>query len=141
MQTTSFDKINLKFIREDMTKALEEVGKKYGVSFNLKGISFTSTNFRVGVECHTEMTESGEKALKPEERQFDKSAKLYGVMIERNVSILHDNLGEVQFVGMNIKSHKYPFIVLKKDNGKRYKMGADQAKWISEKYLTAKTGS
>lgn len=113
----SFTKQNIGHIRNDITSALKAVEKKHGVLFNVGRISYTDSDFRVTIQCHT--NSSG--AASPIELEWNKLCHLYGFIKEDLNKKVNLN-GEVhKIIGLKARNRKYPIITVKISNGKQYK--------------------
>ena len=51
MKVTSFDRLNISNIRQEMTKAFKPLEEKYGLKFNIGTIRFSEVDLRTTVEA------------------------------------------------------------------------------------------
>lgn len=123
----SITKDMLKQIREDINKALEPVGEKYGVKLTAGNASYTENNFTLKLEGAA-VKEDGTVAAKDAEA-FKRHAHLYGLSPDDLGRKFTSQGKEFTITGLNTKSGKYP-IIGRDSNGKGYKFGADMVKFF-----------
>lgn len=115
---TSFDRNTCAIMRSEMTAALEAIGKKHGIKFEVQGMKFTANNVKVAVEIAT--IGKGGTVLDRNAVAFNQLATLIGFQ--------KDDLGKTfvfrgtqyKITGYNSKAHKMPIMATSID-GRGYK--------------------
>ena len=108
-----FDNKNLDVLRDDLETTLTNYGNKVGLKFDFKGFRYSDTNVTITIESTIEGAKSNsEKDLERHThyKTGDPYTNRYGVIQEGTI-----------VVGYESKNTRYPLIV-KKSNGKRYKV-------------------
>ena len=130
MTITTFDKTNLRELRDDVTAALQEVARKHNIMIDMGGIRFGENEAR----CKLTMRSFGGRVMtvadvkaghKPEEIAVNEIAKRNGLpdnLFGRKVIYGGQTL---TVVGAKASRHKYPFVVEGVRGGK-YKMSVEQ---------------
>ena len=127
-KVTSFDKTNLKFIRNDIDAALKAVSEKYGMTLRLGNITFLNDSFSGKLEA-TLLNSSGQ-AVSQENLNLQKYGKMY-LGDKFNPESVYTFRGErIKFDGIATRRSKYPVIYKSLSSGKRYKMDSDTAKSV-----------
>lgn len=111
MKFTTFDKKNLRILREKMNEVLKEYGPE-GVEFEVGNIKFSATDCEIKVKAKIEGAQTFEDAI------LLSRVKALGLKME-------GKFGE-KLVSYNSRSYKYPFVYEK--GGKRWKCNEFQAK-------------
>ena len=118
-------KAMLKEVREEMNKALEEVGKKYGVQFDTGNASFDEYSFTFKVAGKVTATEDGESV---EKKEWDTNSWVYGLDRELFGKVLEGNFGQTfQILGLNPRSKKSPILLKDLHSGKE---GRGSVEWV-----------
>jgi hypothetical protein len=111
---------------DELQKAIEAVGDKYGVKFEGVRLSYSTTSIRLSAKGILAVDGSTEKSEKVE---FERSAlrkgidpNMYGKLIR-----LPNVPGEFKVVKISTKAKKYPVIVRRASDGAEYKIGANYA--------------
>lgn len=117
---------DLKEIREDINKALAEVGEKHGIQFEFNNIRFDSNSFRTTLKAY----EVGENADDDAAARvkFEKHAHKFGL----NKSDFGSKFGfrgkTYKVCGIKPKARKYPVVAELESTGKRYAFPAETIK-------------
>ena len=118
-------KAMLKEVREEMNKALEEVGKKYGVQFDTGNASFDEYSFTFKVNGKMTATEDGESV---EKKEWDKYCGMFGLKPENFGQTIEANFGQkYQILGLKPSSRKNPILLKDLRTGKT---GVGPASWV-----------
>lgn len=115
MKIKHFDRPTIKHLRPVIEKALNEALTSYGISVTLGNAKFSPASMSIKVEMAT-VAEDG-TVKNPQYEALVSLGHFYGLPESFDINTL---VGGYKLVGLNTKSHKYPFIAEK--NGKRYKM-------------------
>ena len=118
---TQFDRTNLKALRADIDRAVNDALGKYGLTAELGNISFTATDFnaKIKVSCG-----SSEDAAR---REFEKYAPRFGLDPDDFGTSFRQGGTIFTVVGIKPKSHKYPVLAANK-RGTVYKFAASDVK-------------
>lgn len=118
-------KAMLKEVREEMDKALEKVGNKYGVKFETGNASFDEYSFTFKVNGKATTTEDGESV---EKKEWDKYCGMYGLKPEHFGQTIEANFGQkYQILGLKPSSRKNPIMLKDLRTGKE---GVGPAAWV-----------
>jgi hypothetical protein len=118
-----FNKQNLKSFRTEMEDALGKVGKKYGVTFNIGNIRFTSDTFSTTVKCYGTATKSDTGKL-----EWDKSCFMFGFEKTDFNKMFTMTGKKYQIVGIRPRSFKYPIVGKEIGGTKSFKFNAEGVK-------------
>ena len=114
---------NIKMVRAELEKAINEVAKKHGMVGSLGTITFTVDSFR----CKLEMVNSDSipKDGKAKDKKFRDAYNQYAkwngdnwLPIDSEITVMGKTL---KIVGYNTRAKKFPIVVVDND-GKRYKV-------------------
>jgi len=123
MKLSAFNQENLQAIRNDVNTALKSVEERYGVTFDIGRISYSSESLRTKLTGTIVGAVPG--ASNSTEAQYLLGLKnhgyMYGVTEKDALKIFSANGNQYIFMGIKSSSKKYPFIVKRIDNGKLYK--------------------
>ena len=111
----TFTKQNLMTIRRDLAAALDDVGVKHGIRFDLGGIRFNANDFRATLNAKTVDISTGVAI----NTNLMNAIKRYNLVETKNGKTLVD---------YNERRFKYPFTYT--DNGKRYKGTTEYVKLL-----------
>ncbi len=109
-------KQKIKEMRTEIQNVLDEYGEKKGIQIELGHIRFDDTSFTSKIKVI--MAENNEKAEKIE---WDKVCDLFNLKKEDYGKIVDLTGEKYKLVKIKPKSRKYPLVVEKMENGKRYK--------------------
>ena len=120
---TEFDKTNLKVLRADIDRAVNDVLGKYGLSAELGNISFTHTDFSTKLKVMIGDAEDASKL------KFEKYAPRFGLDPEDFGTSFRKNGTIFTIVGINAnaKRNGYPVLAANK-RGTIYKFAASDVK-------------
>lgn len=115
----TFDKSNLKQVRDDMSAALEAVAKKHGIQLSLGGITFSPESFSVKLTAVIpgDSAEAGASSGQVTKwaASFKSQARLFGLKPEHLGKSVKIGSQEYVIAGMRPRA-KQP-VVLRKPNG------------------------
>ena len=115
----TFERSNLKDLREDMVAALQAVALKHGVQFTPKGCSFSPTAATFRIEAAV-INEGGVAETK-ERQDFARYASIYGLKPEWLDKTFVYGAGNYSIVGLATRKSKAPVMAKKMgDNGRTY---------------------
>jgi hypothetical protein len=119
----TFDKATIKDMRDEINTALDSLGKKYGLSFNIGSITYQYDSFTAKMKVM--IVDKSEIGMDPRELEFKKNLVdlgwKYNLSLKDLGKTFHDSqLGKVQFVGLKARSGKYPLIIKSLSNDKYY---------------------
>jgi hypothetical protein len=121
MQIKSFDRNNLRELREAITAALEVVGKQYGIKITAGSASYMNESATFKVELAT-VTSDG-TAMTKEASAFKRSCGLYGLKPEHLFAEINYAGSRYKITGLTGgRSWKYPIAVERIPDGKRFKL-------------------
>jgi len=117
-QLKSMGRESAKLMRVEMTKALDKIGKEFGLAFEIGRITFDHNSFKASVEGALTST-PGESKLAID---FRKNCFKYGLK-ETDLGSVFKNasLERFEIIGAKPRNRKYPIIAKKVSNGKEYK--------------------
>jgi hypothetical protein len=121
-----FTSDEVKKIRKDMEQVLKDVEKKYKMTIKVGTIVYSPDSFTAKLECDAESIDG--KSF--EQSEFERLAFLFGYKkSDYNVRML-SLTDDVQYrlIGFKPNNTKYPIIMKRMINGKRFKFGARTAK-------------
>jgi len=110
-------------LRTDLNIALNEIGRKHGVSLSIGSISFTTDRFTCRLTGENGQSGDPNKAR----AQFAKYAPLYGFSADDYGKKFTVGSDTYFVVSLNPARPKYP-VVCERDNGTRYKFPVDAVK-------------
>jgi hypothetical protein len=119
MKLQTIDREACKQIRKSLDEALEKVSEEYGMNFTLGTIRFSMNDLRATVkgvlqESYTPAIPTiRPNPLPPFNGEFDRTL-LYTVQGK-----------QYEIVDINYRRPKFPYVVARVSDGKRFKMGAD----------------
>lgn len=113
---TNFNKRNLDVVRGDLRSALEAVGRKHGLTFNLKGIRYGHDNFRVSLECNV-----GTDTSIIEQKAWEKSCWKFNLNEDMFGKTFIFGGKSYQICGIKPKSRKYPVLARRNLDDKVFK--------------------
>lgn len=127
----AISKMDVQNMRLEINKALEEVGKKYGVKLQAGNARFTPTTVKFSLEGGLADGESEDSAY--ELAVFKMNANRYGMptdALDTPIKIMgHAGYRiTVKAVGMRVSAKRYPIIVKSINTNTRYKISVDQFK-------------
>src|SRR5262245_28318173 len=76
----TFDRTNLRALREELDASLAAIGKKHGVSFQIGKIRFQETTFKASIECST--TGTNGEVNDPRRQAYVNYAQMFGLKAE-----------------------------------------------------------
>jgi hypothetical protein len=117
------NKERVRAINIAMVAALQSVEAEYGVSIKTGSSRFGDDSYAVKVDV-VENDASG-NAVRKEAVNFKSDALFLGLPPGSLGQMFTFNGYKYTIVGANRKSYKRPILVSRTDNGKEYKMGAD----------------
>jgi hypothetical protein len=130
-KVTQFDRSECRRVREAIDKALEEVGRKHGISLKLGNARFTSSNVNFKLEASL-LGENGEVRSK-EAEDFKMYASRYGLKADDFGKPFTTFGGKVFTIcGLNTRANKNP-IHAKNARGKTYIFPAEEVKVLLER--------
>ena len=114
------DKAQARLLREEIQKALDNVGATHGFSFSLGNITFTDTDFSVKLRGIDQNAANGATAL---QLDWDKNKHKYPLLADVNIGtkFRSDKGDTYEVVGLKPRNRKYPVIAVHLGNGKQYK--------------------
>lgn len=114
------DRAKVKMIRDEMTNALNEMGARHGLSFDLGTITFTDTDFSVKVRgIDHDVTTAGSALELDWNKNKARYPELAGVVLGQR---FRNDKGDVyRIVGLKPRNRKYPVIANRVSDGKGYK--------------------
>lgn len=121
----TFDKYNLKTIRNDIDAALATVEAKHGVKFNLGNIRFNSNDFRAKLECVSATNASG-NTVNPDQVKFEANAFMFGIKKDAFGKTFKIGKSNYKITGLNPRRHKYPVSAIRVASGRSYKFAVRQ---------------
>lgn len=113
----SFTKATCQKLRADLNRVLAEYGATEGITFELGNIRFMAEELKI-----TSVTARIAGARKKEERALDFKFSVYGL---KEVNQFGDRLVEY-----NSRRYQYPFVYIKKADGRRYKTSLEGARCL-----------
>lgn len=123
---TKLDKSEFKALRLDIDKALESLGKEYGLKFTGGNISYTPGDFTIKVTGAI-VLEDGSIADGKAALTFTELAEMYGMKkTDLNKRFMFGKQ-EMRIVGLNQRKHKQP-LMLMDNEGKRYCSSVESVK-------------
>ena len=118
---TQFDPHNCHRLSLALENALTPVADAFGVHITRKGGSYNPDNYRITFEAAT-IGETGEIHSR-EAIDFKELCGLYGLKPEDLGKTFSSYTGEVyKIIGLKSNSRKFPVLVKKLSNGKKYKV-------------------
>ena len=127
-------KSNLKIFRQDFKNTVESLQKEYEVTIDMKNITYGTTDFHFKVEVT-----NGDRA-EAERNKFITTLKRnswkypaldvnsYGKVVK-----LGYNKDTYRIVGIKPRARKYPIVVLRQSDGKRYKYTYEAVEtWLND---------
>ena len=114
----TFNRQNLKQLRQEIDQAVQALGKKHGIEFTTDGATYADKYATFKLKVNT--LGNSEEAI-----QFDRFKLLHGLHhLSPGDTIQHRNT-RYKILGMKPRSKKYPFLVENLGNGKTYKVPTD----------------
>ena len=114
------DRAKIKMIRGEMKEALNEMGVKYGLSFNLGTITFTDTDFSVKVRgIDHDVTTAGSAIELDWNKYKDRYPELRGIVLGQRFR--NDEGNVYRIAGLKPRNRKYPVIAIRESDGKSFK--------------------
>lgn len=124
MNINSFDKSNIKSLREDINAALAEVGKKYGISLQAGNASFTATETTFKL-----LAMVGNKTISDVRAEKTASDLVTYATIyfpDLKLSATYSRGGRTyKIVGYNTRRRTAPLIIVDTKTDKKYKISID----------------
>ena len=118
---TQFDPHNCRRLIDALDNAVAPVADAFGVHITHGGGSYLATNFRITLQAATK-GENGE-IISREVIDFKELCGLYGLKPEDLGKTFSSYTGEVyKIIGLKSNSRKFPILVEKISNGKKYKL-------------------
>ena len=117
-QITSFTRPVVKELRDEVTAALESVGKRYGITLKVNGIRYDDNMFSTKVEARLG-TDTNEHAR----NDWENNCRLFGLAENDFGKKFIQDGEEFTVVGIKPRSPKYP-ILCRTRLGKVYKMSS-----------------
>ena len=112
-------------LREVINKELKDVGRKIGFEFQAGNATFSENN--VTFKLTASKIING-KTISPIVEDFKAYASSYGLK-ESDLNRTFTYRGDVyKIIGLKIKSHKYPVVIERESNKRRYKLTVEQVK-------------
>ena len=109
---------NFREFRDDFAKAIKELEEKYGVKFEMGGITYDSKSFRFKVTAT-----NANSILSPKE-EFAKNVKALAFLgLTENMYeqiFMGSDHKEYKLVGLNVNARKNCCVVISLINGKKY---------------------
>jgi len=131
MKIESFNRGNLKSMRQEISQALAALSDKYGVMFEIGNIRFSDTKFRT--QLSVTVANPSQKIQGATANDFNTYCGIYGLVPSDLGKTFRGLSGDAyKLVGLKPKSHKFPFIGERAD-GKRFKFTAEQVRRELEK--------
>ena len=116
------DRSKAKILGEEMEQALQLVAKRHGVQIRAGRGAFTKTTF----EARFEVAETVKGvAQTPERATFARMVKLYGLATGDLGKTFSQDGYTFKIVGLNTRRRRYPVVVERQPDGKRFKFGAE----------------
>ena len=111
----TFNRQNLKQLRQEIDQALQALGKKHGIELTAGAATYADKYATFKLKVNT--LGNSEEAI-----QFDRFKILHGLdHLSPGDTIQHRNT-RYKILGMKPRSKKYPFLVENLGNGKTYKV-------------------
>lgn len=117
----SFDRTKIKSLRKEINSALEVVGQKHGLVFNLGSITFGQNSF--GCRLEVASSENGESVYAV---AFKEKCAKYGLLPSELGKEFWSNGNRFKITGLKTRNRKYPILADRTGDGKGYKFSATQ---------------
>tara|TARA_R110000824_G_scaffold15635_2_gene65623 strand:+ start:3198 stop:3599 length:402 start_codon:yes stop_codon:yes gene_type:complete len=113
-------KSNLKIFRQDFKNTVESLQKEYGVTIDMKNITYNDEDFHFTVEVTNGDKAEAErnKFIAALKRNSWKYPALNNDSYGKDITI---NLVTCKIVGIKSRASKYPIVAIKETDGKRYR--------------------
>lgn len=119
----TFDRSNLKTIRNDIDAALAAVEKKHGIKFNLGNIRYSANDFRTKLEC-VSVTSANGAPVDADKVKFEQNAFLFGVKKDAFGKSFTSHGRRFTITGINPRAKRYPVTAVGPQGG-GYKFPVD----------------
>ncbi len=106
-----------KLMRVEMREALDKIGERYGLAFELGRITFDDNSFKVSVEAVLTATPGESKMIV----DFRKHCNKHGLIVsDLGRTFTNTRLERFTIVGLKPRNRKYP-IIGQRGDGKQFK--------------------
>lgn len=115
-----FTRPNIKEMRAEMDSALHDIGQKHGVTFQINGITFGTSDFR----CRVDAIITGDSGDTVYSIEFKNKCWKYGFQKEDLGREFRSGDNRFKIVGLKTRNRKYPVIAENLQTGKLHKFTA-----------------
>ena len=117
------NKGNIKDVRDDLTNDLMELGKKYGMTFQMGNIRYSTDQMKFTLTAYVNSQHTNTEKVDVNKVEFTKNAILYGLNAE-DFGKEFIVAGKTYVIcGLKPKARKYPILGADYQTGKVYKFG------------------
>lgn len=128
-----FNRSNCRELMAEVEEALKPIAEKHGLTLDRKGRTFYKDQMPVMFQFLIRKEDEDGNALDAKAQAFKRSAARVGL----DPNDLHREFvssGETyRITGLNTRAKRYPVIVERVRDGKKYKFGADMVKFLLER--------
>lgn len=110
-----FERDTVKEFRKNLEGVLQDLEMRYGVTFSIGTIKYTSDIARMELKCVSGLGEDAERL------EFEKYCGRYGLKPEDYKKTVRSDGLSCQLIGFDLKARKYKYIIYDPLIGRNYK--------------------